>query len=348
MTPEEFLENTTYSWSTDEYNEALADAMSMGEGEWSKKWGPRIQINSKLSSDWIDSDLSKKRPLEDRLKAEFGDSFDIDENWKNQVWQSKFSDVPKEQFDKALNKLWGEELDTGIKLADEESENLRKSKEYERAQEVKNSKLLSNLGNEYAMKRYIEGAPAWEVALNEAGGVVGEAANLIPTQVPYIGYAAGAVDPLIQAAQRFAYTPSDEYDLGKEAFRTAKHITRNELTGLVGGKQGRKLLGDIAAGSIGARGKTAKAFGDKIEDIAEKYPKLAGPGATYALRSIMDPEQATVGQQAVKKAEDEYKSATRQMLSKYKKYWDKGEYLPDEKSSPILKESYRQYLLGEK
>ena len=132
MTPEEFLQKTTYSWTTEEYNEALADAMKMGEGEWSKKWGPRIQINPKLSSDWIESDLQKKQSLEYRLKAEFGDSFDVDENWKNQVWQSKFSDVPKEQYEAALNKLWGEELDKGIQLGDEEQENIRKSKEYDR------------------------------------------------------------------------------------------------------------------------------------------------------------------------------------------------------------------------
>ena len=347
MTPEEFLQKTTYSWTTEEYNEALADAMKMGEGEWSKKWGPRIQINPKLSSDWIESDLQKKQSLEDRLKAEFGDSFDVDENWKNQVWQSKFSDVPKEQYEAALNKLWGEELDKGIQLGDEEQENIRKSKEYDRAQDVKNSKILSNLGNEYAIKRYIEGAPTWEVALNEAGGVIGEAANAIPTQTPYIGIAAGMVDPLVQAAQRFAYTPSEDYDLGKEAWRTVKHIGRNEATGLVGGKQGRKVIGDILAGQLGARGKTAKAIGDKVEELAEKHPMAAGPAATYGLRSFLDPEPSTAGAQAIKKAEENYKSATRQMLNKYKKYWKEGTYLPDANSSNIMKDAYKEYLKNE-
>lgn len=347
MTPEEFLEKTTYSWTPEEYNEALADVMKMGEGEWAAKWGPRIKINKKLSADWVDSDLENKPLVKDRLRKEFGDSFDVDENWANQVWQTKFSDVPKEQFEKALNELWGEELDKGIAYGDEENKNREISKQYDRAQNIQNSKLASNLGNEYAVKAYIEGKPTWEVALNEAGGVLGEAANTIPTSVPYVGYVAGAVDPLIQAAQRYAYTPSDEYDLASEAYRTGKHILRNEATGLVGGKAGRKAIGDVIANTLGAGGKTGKAIGDVVEAGFEKFPKASGPTATYLLREVFDPEKPTVGKQAIKKANENFESATKQMLTKYKKDWEKGEYIPDENASPVMKAAYKKFKDGE-
>lgn len=342
MTPEEFLAKTTYSWSPEEYNQALSDAKNMGDGEWVNKWEKKIQSNPKLSTDWIESNMNKKS-LDDRLRAEFPDTFDVNENWKNQVYQTKFTDVPKEQYEKALDKLWHEELNKGIALADEENENFRKSKEYERAKEIKDSKLLSNLGNEYAIKAYIEGKPKSEVILNELGGKIGEAANMIPTQAGIVGPIAGAVDPLIQATQRFAYTPAEEYDLGKEAWRTIKHIGRNEATGLVGGKAGRKVIGDILAGQVGARGKVGKAIGDKVEALLEKHPVIAGPAATYSLRNILDPEHATVGKEAIKNAKKEYDSATRQMLTKYKKYWEKGEYLPDDSSSPIMWDAWKQF-----
>lgn len=258
---------------------------------------------------------------------------------------AKNLNVSVEDVDRGLETLWNREMDKGIELGTKEANvNQQIADEYKRAKEIKDSKLASNLGNEYAIKRYIEGAPTWEVALNEGLGKVGEAANFIPTQTPYIGYIAGAIDPLFRAGQRFAYTPSEKYDLTDELLRTGKDIVVNEGTGLVGGKAGRKFIGDVAAGSIGARGKVGKAIGDVVETAFEKYPKASPVMATGLMRNMLGGKNENVGEQAISNAENNYTNAVKETLKEYKSLWDKGQFLPNDKSSDIVKEAYKQYM----
>ena len=35
------------------------------------------------------------------------------------------------------------------------------------------------------------------------------------------------------------------------------------------------------------------------------------------------------------------------MLTKYKKDWEKGEYIPDENASPVMKAAYKKFIDGE-
>ena len=250
-----------------------------------------------------------------------------------------------EDVERGLEELWNRELDKGIELGTKEAnENKQIADEYKRAKTVKDSKLASNFGNQYAIKRYIEGAPNWEVALNEGLGKVGEAANFIPTQTPYVGYIAGAVDPLIRFGQRTAYTPSDNYDLTRELLRTGTDIVKNEATGLVGGPQSRKLIGDYAAGALGAQGKIGKALGDVVEGAFEKFPKATPPIATGLMRKMLGGKNENVGDEAIAKAEENYKKAITETYKQYKPLWDKGQYLPDDNSSDIVKEAYKQYM----
>lgn len=261
---------------------------------------------------------------------------------------AKNLNVSIEDVDRGLEELWNRELDKGIELGTKEAnENKQIADEYIRAKTVKDSKLASNLGNQYAIKRYIEGAPNWEVALNEIGGVVGEGANFVPTQttigpVP-VGAIAGAVDPLIRFGQRTAYTPSDNYDLTRELLRTGKDIVVNEGTGLVGGKAGRKFIGDYAAGALGAQGKIGKAMGDVVENTFEKFPKATPPLATGLMREMLGGHNEKVGDAAIAKAEENYKKAIAETYKLYKPLWDKHQYEPDENSSLIVKEAWKQY-----
>lgn len=258
---------------------------------------------------------------------------------------AKNLNVSIEDIDRGLEELWNRELDKGIELGTKEAnENTQIADEYKRAKNVKDSKLASNFGNQYAIKRYIEGAPNWEVALNEGLGKVGEAANFIPTQTPYVGYIAGAVDPLIRFGQRTAYTPSDNYDLTRELLRTGTDIVKNEATGLVGGPQSRKLIGDYAAGALGAQGKIGKAMGDVVENTFEKFPRATPPLATGLMRKMFGGQNENVGDAAIAKAEENYKKAITETYKQYKPLWDKGQYLPDDNSSDIVKEAYKQYM----
>ena len=262
---------------------------------------------------------------------------------------AKNLNVSVEDVDRGLETLWNREMDKGIELGTKEAnENQQIADEYIRAKSIKDSKLASNFGNQYAIKRYIEGAPDWEVALNEGLGVLGEGTNFIPTQttigqVP-VGAIAAAVDPLIRFGQRTAYTPTDKYDLTRELFRTGKDIIVNEGTGLVGGKAGRKFIGDVAAGSIGAQGKIGKALGDVVEGAFEKFPKATPPIATGLMREMLGGKNENVGEQAISDAETNYKNTVKETLKEYKPLWDKGQYLPNDKSSLILKEAYKQYM----
>jgi hypothetical protein len=262
---------------------------------------------------------------------------------------AKNLNVSIEDVDRGLEELWHRDLDKGIELGTKEAnENKQIADEYIRAKTVKDSKLASNFGNQYAIKRYIEGAPDWEVALNEGLGILGEGTNFIPTQttigpVP-VGAIAGAVDPLIRFGQRTAYTPSDNYDLTRELLRTGKDIVVNEGTGLVGGKAGRKFIGDYAAGALGAQGKIGKAMGDVVENTFEKFPKATPPIATGLMRKMLGGKNENVGDEAIAKAEENYKKAITETYKQYKPLWDKNQYLPDDNSSIIVKEAWKLYM----
>lgn len=254
---------------------------------------------------------------------------------------AKNLNISVEDVDRAINTLWHRDLDKAIEEGDIEQKNRQISNQYKRAQEIKESPAKKHLGNQYAIRRYIEGAPDWEVALNEGLGIAGEASEFVPTSLTPVGIVAPIVDPLIQAGQRYAYR-DENYSLPEEALKTGKQALRNYLTGIVGGKAGRKVLGDLVANKLGLSGKQAKALGDKVEEYSEKIPgsdKLA----TYSLRNILADGSSDEGQKAIKVAEKEFDDAVKETQKRYAKRWDNDEMIPTSEDSEVMQEAYRRY-----
>jgi hypothetical protein len=280
------------------------------------------------------------------------------------IEELKLKNTPENQamLDGILDQIWNDRMDEGIDLGIKEEENRQIEAEHadakskkDRAETIENSPTRRYLGNEYANKRYIEGAPAWEVALNEAGGILGEAANFVPTTAPYgIGIAAGALDPAIKAAQRFAYTPGDEYNAGAELVKLGRDIAMNEATGLVKPGKAAKKTGDKLADVIGLSGPQGKAVGDIFEEKVKKLPKSQNL-TTYALRkgsgALVDVGGANETEKAIKTAKQDY-NATKAKYDKqiantkkmYSRYWLNGEYLPSENDSEITKIAYKEWV----
>lgn len=157
MTPVEFLTKNTYSFTPEQYNEALKDAESMEKSEWVKKWGSVMEQHPNLAVDWHDSDLSKLTKTKwDRYREEFGSSdkvnpFDKNENWLKAVWQKDFRDVDYDTFKADIAKMsdyWNQE-----KTAREEGAGrTRRTREVDK--EWPWYKKL--LANEYSQARYID------------------------------------------------------------------------------------------------------------------------------------------------------------------------------------------------
>lgn len=113
MTVEEFLENSAYGWEAagklPQLQEAYADAEKMDPKSWVNKWAPVIMDTPELTADFYDSKLlNTTKSLDERLAQTFGSSdkenpFRKSDKWLNQLYHSEFSDIPREQFDQAIN-----------------------------------------------------------------------------------------------------------------------------------------------------------------------------------------------------------------------------------------------------
>lgn len=282
------------------------------------------------------------------------------------IEELKLKNTPENQamLSGILEQIWNDRMDEGLDLGIKEEENRQIEAEHadakskkDRAETIENSPTRRYLANQYANKRYIEGAPAWEIALNEAGGVLGEAANLIPTSAPHgIGIVAGALDPTIKAAQRFAYTPGNEYRPGTEVKRLIRDIAMNEATGLVAPDKAAKRFGDKVTDVIGLAGPQGKSVGDVVEGLVKKAPQPVQKGiTTYALRkgsgALVDlGGEDNETEKAIKTAKQDYTAAKakydKQIANTkktYSRYWLNGEYLPSENDSEITKLAYKEW-----
>lgn len=255
---------------------------------------------------------------------------------------AKNLNISTEDVDRAVETLWHRDLDKAIEENDIEQQNRIISNEYKRAQEVKDSKL-AKLGNEYAIRRYIEGASPAEVAVNEVAGKVGTVADFIPVQVPVVGKIAPAIHPTVRAIQKAAYTPADEYDIGSEAWKYGKDLAGSYGAGLIGGKAGLKFLGNTGAGAIGMSGPTAKAAGDVLENIATKYPKATTIAVPGIARTMFGGDNDDEGRKAIKNAENAFEKAVKEAQKRYKDRWDKDQYIPTSEDSEVLQEAYKRY-----
>lgn len=190
MNIEEFLEENVYNLTPEEYNQALADLDSLDANAWIQKHSALMQ---EKTTGWNKVDeVKRSKPLPNRIKDAFaGSDFNPGKNFKEDVYEADFSDVPREKFEEALAKMreyYNEEVDF------REKEFLKEK----RKQEVKDWGLLRNLAaSDYEKQRYIEDpqaalfgdqAPAigdapetrWGSAADLGLGVAGAAGDALP------------------------------------------------------------------------------------------------------------------------------------------------------------------------
>lgn len=297
----------------------------------------------------IDKTYKSDVDLADMVEKEIPNIDYLDLTPANKRDIAKNLNVSVDDVDKAIDTLWRRDLDRAIEEGEIEKENRKIASQYQRAQDVKNSKT-SKLGNEYSIRRYIEGASPAEIVANEVASKVGTAADFIPKAVPYVGQIAPAIHPTVRAIQRAIYTPADEYDVGSELTKLGVDVGTNYLFGNVADKLAKKKIGDTAADLAGATGFGGKLAGDVVEGALDKVKnenirKYLISGAAPGI--LRNKEQITKSQEegtkAIKDAEDAFEKAVKETQKRYKARWDKGEMLPTSIDSDVIKEAYKRY-----
>lgn len=189
MTIGEFLEENVYNLTPEEYNQALADLDSLDANAWIQKHSALMQ---EKTTGWNKVDeVKRSKPLANRIADAFADSdFNPGKNFKQDVYEADFSDVPREKFEEALSKMkqyYDEEVSS------REQEFLKEK----RKQEVRDWLLRDIVTSDYEKQRYIEDpqsalfgdqAPAigdapetrWGSAADLGLGVAGAAGDALP------------------------------------------------------------------------------------------------------------------------------------------------------------------------
>ena len=197
MTIGEFLEENVYNLTPEEYNQALADLDSLDANAWIQKHSALMQ---EKTTGWNKVDeVKRSKPLANRIADAFADSdFNPGKNFKQDVYEADFSDVPREKFEEALSKMkqyYDEEVSS------REQEFLKEK----RKQEVKDWGLLRDIAtSDYEKQRYIEDpqaalfgdqAPAigdapetrWGSAADLGLGVAGAVGDALPGRGGFVG-----------------------------------------------------------------------------------------------------------------------------------------------------------------
>jgi hypothetical protein len=244
------------------YNQAREDAQNMGDSpEWVKKWGSKFKSDPYLSDSYLGSgidDLSKTLP--ERLRKYFAESgFQPDENWKSTVYQTHFTDIPKNKFDEAISQMKGY-YDQYKTERNEEAGKIR------RAREIREEwPWYKNLAvSDYEKERYINDPKSATVGKEEEGsggfrnssigskldlgaGIAGFLADFVPGPGALIG-------PTIRGARDAAYYLSDS-PYKKSGDEMAKDLAFDYSTNIAAwslpnarklGRIGRALLGKEA------------------------------------------------------------------------------------------------------
>lgn len=190
MNIEEFLEENVYNLTPEEYNQALADLDSLDAKSWIDKYAALMQ---EKTTGWNKVDeVKRSKPLSQRIADAFADSkFNPGRNFKEDVYDEDFSDVPKKDFDAALAKM-KQYYDSEVEAREKEYLKEKRKKEVADWNLVK-----SALTSDYEKQRYIEDpesalfgeqAPTWGDAKNTRWGsmadlglgVAGAAADALP------------------------------------------------------------------------------------------------------------------------------------------------------------------------
>ena len=136
----------------DTVKEMMTDAASMDFGSFVDKWDETLKARSEGWSNL----RNEAKPLPERLTAAFGTSdeknpFKQDSNFRDELYEKSFKDVPKEQFDETvanMSKYWEDE-----KRAREYNASRKR-----REKEINDANIISpwSLASEYSKQRYID------------------------------------------------------------------------------------------------------------------------------------------------------------------------------------------------
>lgn len=149
MTAEEFLVENAGNLTDAEYNAAMSDLESLDRASWVAKYSPLMQ---EKAARWNEvDDVKKSKPLPTRISEAFGkDKFAPGKSYLEDVYATDFADVPREQFDEALNKM-RDYYNQFVSEQDKEAGRIRRQKE------VKDWGLVrSALASDYEKQRYID------------------------------------------------------------------------------------------------------------------------------------------------------------------------------------------------
>ena len=141
-----------YDVPADTVKEMMTDAASMDFGSFVDKWDETLKARSEGWSNL----RNEAKPLPERLTAAFGTSdeknpFEQDSNFRDELYEKSFKDVPKEQFDETvanMSKYWEDE-----KRAREYNASRKR-----REKEINDANIISpwSLASEYSKQRYID------------------------------------------------------------------------------------------------------------------------------------------------------------------------------------------------
>ena len=226
---QKFLRNNKNRLTDDEFQSMYADSYDMPMDEFTEKYDTVLK---EKGVGWSKIRKPKAASVQERIRKEFGDdAFIVPENFRRDVWEEKFQDIPFEQFSENIDKMR------------QYYEDENKAREYE-AGRKRREKEVKNWGNEwfttpwirdfmasdYEKRRYIEHpeealfgeeAPEigeakntrWGAIGDLAAGTAGVATDIVTPFVPGIGWITrSVVGPAIRAGRDVAHkTSNSEY-----------------------------------------------------------------------------------------------------------------------------------------
>lgn len=226
MKLEEFLEDNAFNLTPEEYNEARADLDSLDAKSWIDKHAALMQ---EKTTGWNHVDeVKRSKPLSQRIADAFADSkFNPGRNFKEDVYDEDFSDVPRKDFDEALTKM-KQYYDAEVEAREKEYLKEKRKKEVADWNLVK-----SALTSDYEKQRYIEDpesallgeqAPSlgdaektrWGSMADLGLGVAGAAADALPGWGSMAGPAVRTFRDIGHKVKDSPYQKSWE-DIGKNA-----------------------------------------------------------------------------------------------------------------------------------
>lgn len=133
--------------SPEEYSDMLTDSEDLTLQEFTEKYDT---ILKNKAVGWSGVRKPKAKDLYSRIREDFGDEgFEASENWKREVWENKYQDVPYEKFSKSIDKM-------KQYYQDELAEREREAGKIRRKKEVREwSPWRAFLTSDYEKQRYI-------------------------------------------------------------------------------------------------------------------------------------------------------------------------------------------------